>query len=104
MAYSIFLPADTRSVCGVEAFGGRSVFQPERTLSVEIHRRLFAVLSSVTTGPTVVTREIPVFFVTRAVAVAHHPLCLVHPRRPRQKVLHGRHGERGLAAHDRVRR
>lgn len=99
MAYSIFLPDDKISVCGVKTFRGRGVLQPKRTLSIEIHRRLFAVLSSVTTGPTVVTGEIPVFFVTRTIAVSHHSLCLVHPCCPCHKVLHWWYRKRRLPGH-----
>lgn len=103
MAYSIFLP-DKMSVCGVQTFRGRSVFQPKSTLSIEVHRRLFAVLSSVPAGPTVVTGEIPIFFVTGAVAVPHHSLCLIDPCRPCHKVLHRRYRKRRLPGHHGVRR
>lgn len=75
---------------------------PAFTLPIEIHGRLFAVLSSVPAGPAVVAREVAVFFVTRPVAVAHHPLCLVHPSRARHEVLHGGHSEGGLSCHHRV--
>lgn len=67
---------------------------PAVTLSIEVHRRLFAVLSSVPAGPTVVTGEIPIFFVTGAVAVPHHSLCLIDPCRPCHKVLHRRYRKR----------
>lgn len=100
--YSIVVPGGGISVCGVQTFGGRGVLQPERTLPIEIHGRLFAVLSSVPAGPAVVTGQVPVLFVTRPVAVAHHSLCLVHPGRARHKVLHGGHGEGGLSGHDGV--
>lgn len=77
---------------------------PAVTLSIEVHRRLFAVLSSVPAGPTVVTGEIPIFFVTGAVAVPHHSLCLIDPCRPCHKVLHRRYRKRRLPGHHGVRR
>lgn len=86
------------SICGVQTFCWRGIFQPKSTLPIEVHGRLLAVLSAVTGGPTVVTGEIPTLFVTGTVATAHQALGLVHTRRPGHEVLHGRDGERGLAA------
>lgn len=55
------------------------------------------------TGPTVVTGEIPIFFVTRTVAVSHHSLCLINPCCPCHKVLHRRYRKRRLPRHHGVR-
>lgn len=76
---------------------------PTVTLSIEIHWRLFAVLSSVPAGPTVVTGEIPIFFVARTIGVSHHSLCLINPRCPCHKVLHRRYRKRRLPRHHGVR-
>lgn len=71
--------------------------RPAFTLPIEVHGRLLAVLSAVTGGPTVVTREIAALFVTGTVATAHQALSLVHTGRPRHEALHGWDGECGLA-------
>lgn len=67
-------------------------------MPIEVHGRLLAVLSTVTGGPTVVTREIATLFVTGTVATAHQALGLVHTSRSCHEALHGRDGKRGLAA------
>lgn len=85
------------SICGVQTFCWRGIFQPKSTLPIEVHGRLLAVLSAVTGGPTVVTREVPALFVTGTIATAHQALGLVDARRPHE-VLHRRDGEGGLAA------
>lgn len=90
------------SICGVQTFCWRGVFQPKSTWPVEVHGRLFAVLGAVTSGPAVVTRQVPTLFVTGTIATAHQSLGLVHPCCPRHEVLHGWHGKRGLPAQDRV--
>lgn len=86
------------SVCGVQTLCWRGIFQPKSTLPIEVHGRLLAVLSAVTGGPTVVTREIAALFVTGTIAAAHQALGLVHASRPCHEALHGRDGERGLTA------
>ena len=65
-------------------------------MPIEVHGRLLAVLSAVTGGPTVVTREVPALFVTGTIATAHQALGLVDARRPHE-VLHRRDSEGGLA-------
>jgi hypothetical protein len=72
------------------------------TLPVEVHGWLLAVLSTVTSGPTVVTRQIPTLFVAGPVATAHHTLGLVHPCCPSHEILHWWHCKCGLPAQDGV--
>lgn len=84
------------SICGIQTFCWRGVFQPKSTLPVEVHGRLLAVLSPVASGPTVVTREVPTLFVTGAIATAQQPLGLIDASRARHEVLHRGDSERGL--------
>lgn len=86
------------SVCGVQTFCWRGIFQPKSTLPIEVHGRLLAILSAVPGGPTVVTRQIATLLVAGAIAAAHQSWGLVHTRRTCHEALHGWHGERRLAA------
>lgn len=89
------------SICGVQTFCWRGIFQPKSTLPIEVHGRLLAVLSAVTGGPTVVAREAPALFVTGTIATAHQALGLVDARCPHE-VLHRRDSEGRLATQHRL--
>lgn len=88
------------SVCGIQTFCWRGIFQLKITLPVEVHGRMLAVLSMVPCGPTVITGQIPTLFVIGTVAASQQSLGMMDPRCPSHEVLHWWHSNRGLPGQD----